>query len=33
MKLLVVEDEELLSKTVAKGLRLLGYSVVFAFDF
>ena len=32
MKLLVVEDEELLSKTVAKGLRLLGYSVDCAFD-
>lgn len=32
MKLLLVEDEELLSKTVAKGLKILGYSVDCAFD-
>lgn len=32
MKLLLVEDEELLSKSVAKGLRLLGYAVDCAFD-
>lgn len=32
MKLLLVEDEVLLSKSVAKGLRLLGYAVDCAFD-
>lgn len=32
MKLLLVEDEELLSKTVAKGLRILGYSIDCAYD-
>lgn len=32
MKLLLVEDEERLSKSVAKGLRLLGYAVDCAFD-
>lgn len=32
MKLLLVEDEALLSKTVAKGLRILGYSVDCAYD-
>lgn len=32
MKLLLVEDEALLSKNVAKGLRLLGYAVDCAYD-
>lgn len=32
MKLLLVEDERLLSKNVAKGLRLLGYAVDCAYD-
>ena len=32
MKLLLVEDEALLSKNIAKGLRLLGYAVDCAFD-
>ena len=32
MKLLLVEDEEMLSKSVAKGLRLLGYAVDCAYD-
>lgn len=32
MKLLLVEDEPLLSKNVAKGLRLLGYAVDCAYD-
>lgn len=32
MRLLLVEDEELLSKTVAKGLKMLGYSVDCALD-
>lgn len=32
MKLLLVEDEALLSKSVAKGLRILGYSVDCAYD-
>ncbi|MDO4272595.1 MAG: response regulator transcription factor [Eubacteriales bacterium] len=32
MKLLVVEDEEMLSKTLAKGLRMMGYAVDCAYD-
>ena len=32
MKLLLVEDEEMLSKSVAKGLKILGYSVDCAYD-
>ena len=32
MKLLLVEDEALLSKNIAKGLRLLGYAVDCAYD-
>ena len=32
MKLLLVEDEALLSKNVSKGLRLLGYAVDCAYD-
>lgn len=32
MKLLLVEDEEMLSKTVARGLEMLGYAVDRAFD-
>ena len=32
MKLLLVEDEAVLSKNVSKGLRLLGYAVDCAYD-
>lgn len=32
MKLLVVEDEEMLSKSIAKGLEILGYAVDCAYD-
>lgn len=32
MKLLLVEDEEMLSKSIAKGLRILGYAVDCAWD-
>ena len=32
MKLLLVEDEEMLSKSVAKGLRMMGYAVDCAYD-
>ena len=32
MKLLLVEDEEMLSRTIAKGLEILGYAVDRAYD-
>lgn len=32
MKLLLVEDEEMLSKSIAKGLGMLGYAVDCAYD-